>query len=117
MGITTGDVGLFRINRFNGSSGLNGLNGSVPDGSVKGNVWGTYIHGIFDNDEFRTSLVNSLRQSKGLSPMEAQACYRANKDEAVNRWADILKNSVDVCFMLRQLGMEQCMKNAAGETI
>ncbi|MBI5740056.1 MAG: cobyric acid synthase [Nitrospirae bacterium] len=110
MGVTTGDIGLFRINRLNGSSGSSGLNRSVPDGSSKGNVWGTYIHGIFDNDEFRTSLVNSLRKRKGLSLLKAQACYAAKKDEAVNRWADVLKNSVDVCFMLRQLGMEQCVK-------
>ncbi|MEW6602497.1 MAG: cobyric acid synthase, partial [Nitrospirota bacterium] len=77
MGNTTGDTGLFRVNRLNSSDSLNGSNGHIPDGSSKGNVWGTYIHGIFDNDEFRTSLINSLREKKGLPLREAAVDYRA----------------------------------------
>ncbi|MEW6713583.1 MAG: cobyric acid synthase [Nitrospirota bacterium] len=105
MGQTTGDIGLFRINRLNGS---NGLNRSISDGSIKGNVWGTYIHGIFDNDEFRTALLNSLRERKGLQS-QSGFNYQAEKEEAINKWADVLKSSVDICFMLRQVGMEHCI--------
>ena len=32
--------------------------------SANGNVIGTYIHGIFDNDEFRSGLINYLRLKK-----------------------------------------------------
>ncbi len=105
MGHTTGDVGLFNIKR------LNGLNDNIPDGSVKGNVWGTYIHGIFDNDGLRTSVINSLRMKKGLDPREETTCYHLKKEEAIERWADILGKSVDICFILREVGMEYCMKN------
>ena len=106
MGHTTGDVGLFKIKQ------LNGLNGDpVPDGSVKDNVWGTYIHGIFDNDGLRTSVVNSLRMKKGLEPREETTCYHLKKEEAIERWAETLGKSVDICFILREVGMEYCMKN------
>lgn len=105
MGHTTGDVGLFNIKRLNGSDD------PVPDGSVKGNVWGTYIHGIFDNDGLRTSVINSLRMKKGLDPREETTCYHLKKEEAIERWADILGKSVDICFILREVGMEYCMKN------
>ena len=105
MGHTTGDVGLFNIKRLNGSEDY------VPDGSVKENVWGTYIHGIFDNDGLRTSVINSLRMKKGLPPREETTIYHSKKEEAIERWADILGKSVDICFILREVGMEYCMKN------
>ena len=105
MGSTTGDVGLFKINRLNSSSGLNSLN-YILDGSLKDNVWGTYIHGIFDNDKFRRTLLNSLRQKKGLPIVKETINYFKLKDDATDKWADILRNSVDICFILSLLGME-----------
>ena len=105
MGNTTGDVGLFKINRSNGS---------LSDGSVKDNVWGTYIHGIFDNDGLRTELLNSLRKTKGIPKLESIR-YQAVREDAINRWADTLKTSLDICFILREVGMEFCMKKTAEE--
>ncbi len=103
MGHTTGDVGLFNVKRLNGSEEY------VPDGSGKGNVWGTYIHGIFDNDGLRTAVINSLRMKKGLPPREETINYHSKKEEAIERWADILGKSLDICFILREVGMEYCM--------
>ncbi|MBQ1336181.1 MAG: cobyric acid synthase, partial [Selenomonadaceae bacterium] len=37
--------------------------------SEDGLVFGTYVHGIFDNDEFRRGILNALRQRKGLEPL------------------------------------------------
>lgn len=108
MGNTTGDVGLFKVNRLNG---FNSLNNIVLDGSLKGNVWGTYIHGLFDNDSFRTALLNSLRCRKGLPPIKEIINYFDLKETAINRWADILRNSVDICFILRLLDMEYCKEH------
>ena len=105
MGNTIGDVGLFKLNRLNNSSGSNGL----MDGSVKDNVWGTYIHGIFDNDGIRTGMLNSLRKSKGI-PEQDSVSYQLIREESINRWAKILGESVDICFILRQVDMEMCIK-------
>ncbi|MBI5098412.1 MAG: cobyric acid synthase [Nitrospirae bacterium] len=111
MGDSTGDIGLFKLRRISNNSKLTTHNSElIPDGSAKDNVWGTYIHGIFDNDEFRTSLLNSLRKKKGL-PAQAGFNYQAQKEEAINKWANVLKSSVDICFMLRQIGMEYCKEN------
>lgn len=40
----------------------------VIDGAVSpdGRVFGTYLHGIFENDSFRTAFVNRFRKQKGL---------------------------------------------------
>ena len=68
MGRTTGDVGLFKLRRTSSDSELGTLNVEpVSDGSAKGNVWGTYIHGIFDNDLFRRGLINSLRTKERIN--------------------------------------------------
>jgi adenosylcobyric acid synthase len=117
IGNTTGDVGLFRITRLNSpaSPPIQPLEkrskgeSDMPDGSVKGNVWGTYLHGLFDNDGFRTDLINSLRKKRGLRQRE-RVGYQAIREEAINNWADTIKNSIDICFILRQVGMEYCMK-------
>jgi adenosylcobyric acid synthase len=103
MGNTTGDVGLFKICRGTSQRAL-------TDGSAKGNVWGTYIHGIFDNDGLRTAIINSLRLRKGFELREASFSYQARREEAINSWAETLGNSVDICFILREIGMESCLK-------
>lgn len=99
MGMTTGDVGLFRINRLSGSNSSNSLNSSIPDGSQKGNVWGTYIHGIFDNDIFRRNLINFLRLKKGMEPLEETIDYSRLRDDSLNKWAGIIKDSIDMKFV------------------
>jgi adenosylcobyric acid synthase len=41
----------------------------VADGAVSkdGRVFGTYLHGIFDNAQFRTAYLNRLRRAKGIA--------------------------------------------------
>jgi adenosylcobyric acid synthase len=116
MGVTTGDIGLFRLKRFKNpeprtqTSNNNNQGFEVLDGSLNGNVWGTYIHGIFDNDSFRNALLNFLRTKKGLPPSMNTVNYLACREEAINKWADIIRKSVDVCFILRLLGLESYQK-------
>lgn len=104
MGTTTGDVGLFTIHRLN-SSGSPDSSDGIPDGSAAGNVWGTYIHGIFDNDEFRRLFLNSIREKKALPLQEQTFHFHETRRKAIDGWADIVKRKMDICFLLRQIGM------------
>jgi len=47
----------------------NGINTFKQSGAYEGQVFGTYIHGIFENEIFTLKLLNSLRQKKGLEPI------------------------------------------------
>jgi len=51
-----------------------GVTVDVEDGCVAdgGRVFGTYLHGVFDNDAFRDGYLNALRGEKGMSLVTAE---------------------------------------------
>jgi adenosylcobyric acid synthase len=97
MGKSEGDIGLFKINRLNHSNSSNYL----LDGSMNGNCWGTYLHGIFENDEFRRAIINSARKKKGLLPLGLILRYSEVKDRAIDSIASIVKDKLDMGFIWR----------------
>jgi adenosylcobyric acid synthase len=78
------------------------------DGVVRpdGLVMGTYIHGIFDNDEYRRAVLDSLRTRKGLAPLKTVQDTQARKQESYNRLAEVVKNSLDMDLVYRIMGVE-----------
>ena len=97
MGSTTGDVGLFEIQRMPADSELRMQElDKVLDGSRKEKIWGTYIHGIFDNDPFRRNLINALRAARGLAAIDVQTDFAEAREQALNRWAGVLKETLDM---------------------
>lgn len=68
------------------------------DGVVRsdGLVMGTYIHGIFDNDGYRRSLLNALRIRKDLAPVEAASDTLTLKENSYNRLADTVRQSLNM---------------------
>jgi adenosylcobyric acid synthase len=100
MGRTTGDIGLFRLRRSNVDSEIrNQKSEIVLDGSAKGSVWGTYIHGIFDNDAFRRGLINVLRVKRGLASAADVADFARSREAALDKWAAVLRACIDMRFI------------------
>lgn len=66
----------------------------IPDGAVTkdGRCWGTYIHGVFDNDEFRRDFLNGIRRGKGLNVIN----IAVKKDDGFDRLAVVLKENLDM---------------------
>ena len=64
--------------------------------SEDGLVFGTYVHGIFDNDEFRRGILNALRQRKGLEPLANTHNTEAEKQHSYNRLAAVVRESLDM---------------------
>ena len=66
-------------------------------------VWGTYIHGIFDNDLFRRRFLNYVRTEKGLKPLEQNIGfkYKQYKEDGFNKLAKILKENIDLTALLQ----------------
>ncbi len=59
-------------------------------------VLGTYLHGIFENDEFRTRLLNFIRRSWGLPEQKEVFNYRDFRKRQFDQLADWLENSARV---------------------
>ena len=78
---------------------------TVVDGFINGRhqVMGTYIHGVFDNDEFRRFIINQLRLRKGLEETPVVFHYFEHKNKAYNRLADIVEEHLDMDYIMTLL--------------
>ena len=75
-----------------------------PDGSlegcVSGSTWGSYLHGIFDSDDFRRSWLNSIGwRSSG----EGKSFY-SRREEELERLADNLEQALDMKLLYKIIG-------------
>lgn len=62
-----------------------------------GNVFGSYIHGIFDNTKFTRMLLNKVRKSKGLEVIsEIPESFQEFKEKEYNRLADFVRQNLDM---------------------
>lgn len=78
------------------------------DGAInhEGNVLGTYLHGIFDNDEFRKFILDIIRKNKGLETKDHEVTFEEFKETQYVELAKILKESLDMEKLLEIIGLE-----------
>jgi adenosylcobyric acid synthase len=75
-----------------------GETASIPDGAVSesGRVFGTYVHGFFDDDGFRHTFIRAARTAAGLTPALEWANFAAGREGRIDRLADHLRKSLDL---------------------
>jgi len=79
-----------------------GADVEVLDGAVTrdGRICGTYLHGLFGNDSFRSAFLNRTRRKKGLTEREA-----AVQDDPFDKLAAHLEQHLDMERLLRICGL------------
>lgn len=71
----------------------------------EGNVYGTYIHGIFDRSEISTEIINSLMKSKGIEISHKDVIDMDKyKEKQYEILAENLEKAIDVDKLLVVLG-------------
>lgn len=95
MGITKPIVKPFSMLSKDGAEG--------PDGLVSGNVWGSYVHGIFDKAGFTQRFVNCLLKSKGLDEDSGALDWAQYKQAQYDILAEGVRNALDMSFIYRIL--------------
>ncbi|GAB4519123.1 MAG: cobyric acid synthase [Anaerolineae bacterium] len=95
MGRAQVDEPLLEIHRPDGSVALDG---AAADG---GRIWGTHVHGIFQNDRFRRAWLRSLGWQEPPEALDA----RARREAAYDRLADLLEQVLDVAALDRIVGL------------
>lgn len=87
MGRTEGLTNLARLEQ----------NGMVKsDGMAWENVWGSYVHGIFDQGAFAQTFVSCLLRAKGLDPAQGVEDWDAYKERQYDLLADGVRGSLDL---------------------
>lgn len=66
-------------------------------------LWGTYLHGIFDNGPWRRAWLNRLRQQRGLGSLPTGiANYREQRDAMLNELANTVEQYINLDPILTQ---------------
>jgi len=77
--------------------------------AAEGRVWGTYLHGIFDNDRFRELFLNFLSARKGQAPAESEGGsfrFADWKEKQYDELADFVRRHCDVERIYRIMGLK-----------
>jgi adenosylcobyric acid synthase len=71
---------------------------TITDGAVSESlhVFGTYVHGFFDCDDFRHEFIRAARAAVGLAPATRWLNSHAERDARINRLASHLRNALDI---------------------
>ena len=79
----------------------------TPEGCVCKNVFGTYLHGLFDSGELTQALVKLLCARKGISPKETRPTSMAEYRQAqFDLLADGVRGALDMGAVYRAMGMK-----------
>ncbi len=84
-----------------------GKDAEMEDGTISGDgrVWGSYLHGFFENEGVRRAVLERLRLRRGLPvppPTEVQ-----NLDRELSRLADHLEAHLDIDGIFRCMGLKR----------
>ncbi len=73
-------------------------------GVYQGNVYGTYLHGIFYHDEFRRSILDSILQKKKISDFN-NFKYKSEKEKSIRHLAQLVKENLDIKYIYKLIGL------------
>ncbi|WP_455146297.1 cobyric acid synthase [Clostridium sp.] len=75
------------------------------DGCCQDNLYGTYVHGIFDKAEVAETIVRALMKEKGMEPEVGGLSfdYEKYREEQYNRLADTMRKYLDMEAIYRIL--------------
>ena len=83
-----------------------GIKADIKDGTKNhdGKVWGTYIHGIFDNDNFRRAFLKNMRESMKLPESGLDNLF--DKEKEYDKLASLVRNNVDMKKIYSIMGLK-----------
>lgn len=66
------------------------------DGTAEGNIWGCYVHGIFNKEESATALVNALLVAKGLEGCATTIDWESYTNQQYDKLAEGMRAALDM---------------------
>lgn len=102
MGVTSYEEDTSPLTRINNVT-------SALDGAMQGNIYGTYIHGIFDSEQVRTALMSSLYRIKGMKESDAIIDnHKEYKEKQYDLLAQTIRESLNIeeIYRIMEEGIE-----------
>ena len=80
---------------------------SVTDGCISPDtrIFGTYLHGLFDEDGFRHAFISAARAFHRLTPATELNNWRSRREESLDRLADVVNQSLDMPTIFEWAGL------------
>jgi adenosylcobyric acid synthase len=90
-----------------GAQSFSILNGHEPDGCISPDtrIFGTYLHGIFDDDTFRHTVLAAARSFHQLAPANNFESWKQKREDSFNRLADVVRESLDMQRIFDWIGI------------
>lgn len=74
------------------------------DGACAGNIYGTYVHGIFDSENVATAMISAVMESKGLDSTNVKSFnMKEYKEHQYDLLADAVRANLDMDMVYRIL--------------
>ena len=71
------------------------------DNNKKGSIAGSYVHGIFDNDQWRINYLNLIRDKKGIQILDKKTKpYKIKREAIINNLASQFKKHINLTSLL-----------------
>ena len=85
-----------------------GLNAFTENGSGYncGNIYGTYVHGIFDEDGVADEIVRALYKAKGLTYNREKISRKSFKESQYDKLADMIRSNMDMKYIYKIMGLK-----------
>jgi len=74
--------------------------------AAEGRVFGTYLHGIFDQDTFRHMFIDAARAFRKLAPAARLEDWKATREASLNRLAAEVEQALDMKTIFAWVGVE-----------
>ncbi len=81
---------------FEGYEMHNGESGALDFVINKGNVYGSYVHGIFDMDNIAKTMLEEIAKDKGQEIDLQHFDQASHKEKEYDKLADVIRNSLDM---------------------
>ena len=66
-----------------------------------GSIAGTYLHGIFENDEWRAQYINAIRRSKKLATVDKKTIsYKIKRESIIDNLANEFNKHLNISSLL-----------------
>jgi adenosylcobyric acid synthase len=90
----------------------------IDDGCIahETRIFGTYLHGLFDDDTFRHAFLAAARAHHALSPASRYESWKQSREDSLNRLADAVAGALDLPYLFALAGQTEHMTEMVTNT-